>query len=90
MQQGWKGKLISAGAKLTIIQLVLPLYWMAIIDLSLSIVNVVAKIITNFFWHDGAGNRKCHWISWHKLCKTKEEGGLGMRNFVDIAKTKWN
>lgn len=50
--QGWKRKILSPGAKLTLIRSVLhavPLYWMSIIDPTLPIVNYMAKIITNFF-----------------------------------------
>lgn len=90
MKRFWLGKILSPGAMLTLINSILhtlPLYYMSLIDPSLSILSSIAKLMFNFFWHDKKGNKKYHWIIWEKICRPKEEGGFGMRRFNDIEKT---
>ncbi|KAL0404511.1 UNVERIFIED_CONTAM: hypothetical protein Sradi_2091900 [Sesamum radiatum] len=38
------------------------------------------------FWWDNKEKGKIHWLSWDKLCVTKKEGGLGLRDLRDFNK----
>ncbi|KAL0461180.1 UNVERIFIED_CONTAM: putative mitochondrial protein [Sesamum latifolium] len=50
-------------------------------------------MVADFFWQNGL-ERKIHWLSWHKLCKSKMDGRLGFRklhafNTTLLAKQAW-
>lgn len=84
----WQGKILSPGAKLTLINSILqtlPLYYMSIIDPPLSLLRTIARLIINFFWHDNEGTKMYHWLSLENLYRVKEEG-LGIRKFSDTTK----
>ncbi|XP_043692867.1 uncharacterized mitochondrial protein AtMg00310-like [Telopea speciosissima] len=49
---------------------------------------------SNFYWGDIDGWPKMHWISWERLCLSKENGGLGFRdsslhNSALLSKMAW-
>lgn len=37
-------------------------------------------MIARFWWGGEDTKRKIHWWTWHKLCASKSDGGLGFRN----------
>jgi len=44
---------------------------------------VLKKIVSlqrNVLWGWGSDGRKIVWVAWDKVCKSKEEGGLGIMN----------
>ena len=54
----------------------------------------IISIQRRFLWGWGKEKTSIPWISWKDLCKTKEEGGLGIRdirkfNYALMAKWKW-
>lgn len=86
---GWKGKLLSLGDKLILIQSVIqdvPTYLLALIQPTKAIIKALCKLMLDFFWHDTTGQQKYHWIRWSKFCYPKEEGGVGLRSISDISK----
>lgn len=51
--QGWKGKLLSLGAKFTLIKSVLqsmPLDILSLINPPMGAINIMNKLMRNFFW----------------------------------------
>ncbi|KAJ1443560.1 ribonuclease H [Sesbania bispinosa] len=55
----------------------------------------IEKICRDFIWGSSQGQRKCHLISWEKICKPNEEGGLSFRslrvlNEAYLLKLAWN
>ncbi|GKV00423.1 hypothetical protein SLEP1_g13109 [Rubroshorea leprosula] len=57
--------------------------WKSLIDTfrrKLSVIHELDKIRRNFLWGGVEGGRKIAWVSWDRVCNTKKEGGLGVRN----------
>ncbi|KAL4298144.1 hypothetical protein GQ457_12G026210 [Hibiscus cannabinus] len=81
--EGWKGKFLSIAGRITLVKAVLnnlPVYYMSLFAMPVSVVNLINKIIGRFIWGSEKG-RGIHWVKWENLCKPKRCGGLGL---VDI------
>lgn len=58
------------------------------------ILSGIDRVNRNFLWGTTDARRRIHWIGWHKVTKTKKEGGLGFqiakgRNTTLLAKLNW-
>ncbi|XP_051135512.1 uncharacterized protein LOC127254464 [Andrographis paniculata] len=51
-----------------------------------STVHVFEQLLARFFWGSYNSRRRKHWVSWSKICRPKEEGGLGIRRLEDVIK----
>lgn len=40
----------------------------------------IEQLMCNLWWGDEEGKRKVHWMSWKKMCRAKDRGGMGFRN----------
>ena len=54
----------------------------------------IDRVNRNFLWGLSESALKTHWVSWEKVTKTKEKGGLGIqsakgRNLALLAKLNW-
>ena len=87
--QGWKCKVLSQAAKITLAQLVLsliPMYSVASIGLPKSICTKIDSSIRKFIWGCLDSGKIHPPISWSKVCKPKQVGGLGIRKAFDFNK----
>ncbi|MGV7959542.1 hypothetical protein PJP14_30025, partial [Mycobacterium kansasii] len=48
------------------------------------VLHVAERLFANFFWGMKDGQLKLHWRKWASISRPKSEGGLGIRNLVDI------
>lgn len=55
----------------------MQLYWTSVFILPASVLHAINKAMLQFLW-DGHGSRKMVCISWKDICRTRDEGGLGI------------
>ncbi|GMJ14282.1 hypothetical protein HRI_005097400 [Hibiscus trionum] len=76
----WRSRLLSFSGRLVLVKAVLsnlPIYYMSLFKLPVSICKQINRLINNFLW-GGAEKRSIVWIGWKELCKPKVNGGLGL------------
>ncbi|KAL4282828.1 hypothetical protein GQ457_16G022450 [Hibiscus cannabinus] len=82
--EGWKGRLLSFGGRLTLLRSVfnnLPVYFMSLIQIPAGVADSLNKIMANFLW--GLDSRRAiHWVKWEHVCRPKDHGGLGIFNVL--------
>lgn len=79
----WKSKSLSFSGRITLAQACLYSilgYIIQSMAVPASVCDEVEAICRNFIWGSSDTQRKCHRISWEKICKPKDQGGLGFRN----------
>lgn len=88
---GLQGKILSSGAKLTMTMSVLlaalPIYYFSLLDPPPATIVAMQKLRSSCFWNDCDGHKRCHWVSWNKLCCSTDERGLGIKKIKDVIQT---
>ena len=82
----WKSKTLSFMGRATLIQAVtsaMPSYAMQTTALPANVCESIDKINRNFLWGDSSDQRKFHLVKWDEVCKSKRDGGLGIRKAKD-------
>jgi hypothetical protein len=84
---GWKGKLLSYGARLTLIKAgpsSILIYLMSIIKFPKWAIKAINTQMANFFWDDQGDKHKYHLSNLQTLCQNKDKGGLGVPNLRNL------
>ena len=82
---GWKGKHMSTGGKLVLINSVLsslPLFMMSFFEVSKEVLKRLDNIRSCFYWQGDEPKRKYRLVKWGFLCQPKDQGGLGIANLA--------
>lgn len=82
----WKARNLFLAGRTTLIQSitsVMPRYNMQTMELPRNLCDEINRINGNFLWGETNNNRKVHLVSWENVCRTKEDGGLGIRKARD-------
>lgn len=59
-----------------------PTYAMSVFKFPSGLCNKLnSSVVAKFWWHGEKGRKCVYWKSWESLCSSKEEGGLGFRDF---------
>jgi hypothetical protein len=85
------------GGRLVLLRSVLssiPVYFLSFFKAPIGTISSLESIFKSFLWGGCEDSRKIHWISWDKICREREEGGLGVRrirefNFSLLGKWCW-
>ncbi|KAL4557832.1 hypothetical protein LXL04_036026 [Taraxacum kok-saghyz] len=91
----WKLKTLSVGGRLALIKSVLgslPIYNMSLFKVRMGVLKTLEQLRSRFFRGVDHGGNKMAWISWDKVCASKEKGGLGVGSFYALNRVllfKW-
>jgi hypothetical protein len=93
----WRNKYISLGGRIVLINTVLnaiPIFFLSFMKMPTSVWKKVIKIQRQFLWGGVRGGCKISWVKWEVVCKSKSQGGLGVRdvrlvNLSLLAKWRW-
>ncbi|GLT39105.1 hypothetical protein SLA2020_133120 [Shorea laevis] len=80
---GWKGRYLSFGGRITLINSVLsslPVFLMSVFLIPKGTLTSIDKMRRSFLWGGEGEGKKINWVKWEKVCKDKECGGLGVRD----------
>ncbi|XP_042964506.1 uncharacterized protein LOC122298703 [Carya illinoinensis] len=84
---GWKSKMLSFGGKILLLRHVLnsmPIHILSVVKVPKAVFGMINKIFSDFLWGSSLGNKKRKWVAWHQMCKPVEEGGIGIRDLVEV------
>ncbi|WVZ88012.1 hypothetical protein U9M48_034574, partial [Paspalum notatum var. saurae] len=80
---GWKGKILSYGGRLVLINSVLSslaMFMMSFFEVPKGIIKKLYFYRSTFFWQGDNHKKKCRLAKWKILCLPKDQGGLSIRN----------
>lgn len=93
----WRAKSLSLAGRITLTKSVLntiPVYYMQTNFLPSSTCEEIDKISRDFIWGFSDEGKGSHLIAWDRICRPKNEGGLGIRkarlmNYSLLMKIGW-
>jgi hypothetical protein len=76
----WKGKLLSVGGRLVLINSVLAMYMLSFFVLPKGVLRKLDYYCSRFYWQCDEHKKKYRLTKWSILCRPKDCGGLGIQN----------
>ena len=81
--KSWIGNAASSGGRLTLLNSSLTsiiFYYMSMFMLPKKIIDKLDKHRKKFFWQETSGHRRYHLIKWSRIYRSKNKGGLGVKD----------
>ncbi|CAI8598593.1 unnamed protein product [Vicia faba] len=81
----WKEIFLSIGGRVTLLNTVLsnlPIYQLSFYKISVKTVQEITAIQRKFMWQGVADKEGVVWISWDTICKSRDDGSLGVKDVV--------
>lgn len=91
----WRGKQLSFGGRICLVKSVLsalPLYFISFFKIPQGVEKSINQLMSRFLWGGSDEIRKISWVRWKRICTSKLEGGLGVRDLGAFNKAllgKW-
>ena len=82
--EGWKERFLSKVGHEVLFKAViqaLPTYTISCFLLPKGWCSELNSLVAKFWWGHGSAGPKIHWAKWSDMCKPKEKGGLGFRDW---------
>ncbi|KAL2929855.1 hypothetical protein RDABS01_035265 [Bienertia sinuspersici] len=95
--RNWQSRHISYVGRLQLVNAILLSicnYWMQVFILPAGVLKEVNRICRRFLWEGHMNGQKPGYVAWEKVCNSKTEGGLGIKdialwNTIAVAKFVW-
>jgi hypothetical protein len=84
---GWRGKLLSYAARLTLIKACLAsihVYLLSFFKFSKWALDLINTQMANCLWNNFEGHMKLHLANWRLVCKRMDFGGLGIPDLANV------
>lgn len=77
-----KGGVSMAGKEVLIksVAQACPTYIMSVFKLPNYVCEDLTSLVSNFQWSSKEKSKGVSWVSWRKMCNSKKNGGLGLRD----------
>lgn len=93
----WQYRYVSLGGRVILLNSVLnsiPIFYLSFMKMPINIWKQMVKLQRQFLWGGTNRQRKISWVSWENVCKSKAEGGLGIKdlravNLALLGKWRW-
>lgn len=85
----WTNRFLSFAGRLQLLQSViasLTNFWLSAFRLPKACIVEIMRISSAFLWSGPDLNPRKAKIKWEEVCKPKDEGGLGLKNLVEVNK----
>ncbi|XP_074287662.1 uncharacterized protein LOC141612812 [Silene latifolia] len=82
--KGWKEKLLSYSGREILIKAIaqsIPTYHLGLFKFPSTLCSSIEGDLARFWWGYSGEKRQIYWVAWEKMCWSKQEGGLGYRDF---------
>lgn len=92
----WKGRFLSLGGRLTLVNSVLsvlPTYWLSIFRIPAWVIKKIDQIRRDFLWSGpDIDQPTCRLVCWKNLCRSHDQRGWGILDlfsFIPVLLGKW-